>query len=145
MAAKARTEQELERALERCGVPAGERKSVLARVKELGYLNDREVARGRAAARVERGDAPRMIAKKLSAQGIAAADANEAAQEAAQGRSEADLADLALQRKLRGRKPRDLREKQRLLRALIAKGHRPSQAARALGLVWEGDDEVSDD
>jgi regulatory protein len=139
LAARQRTEQELRKAL--AAFPEGEVDSALARVKELGYINDRETARARARTRVGRGEAPRLAAKKLAAQGIAPGDARAAASEAAEGAGEDELAARALQRRLRGRKPASEREKLRLLRALIAKGHRPSAAARALGMTWEGGDD----
>ncbi len=141
---RARTAVELERALESGGVAAEERESALARLKELGYINDAETARFRARARVGLGDAPRLAAKKLAAQGIEEAEARGAAAEASDGASEEELAARALRRKLRGRQPADAREKQRLLRGLIAKGHRPAAAAKVLGIEWEGDDEIDD-
>lgn len=142
LAARARTAQELDRALQRAGYPESERNSALARLRELGYMDDREVARGRARSRVLLGEAPRLTVRRLEAQGVAGDVAGEAAREAAGGASEEELASQALRRKLRGRTPRDAREKQRLLRALIAKGHRPQVAARVLGMEWEGDDEA---
>ena len=139
MAARQRTELELRKAL--ASFPAGEVESALARARELGYINDRETARARARTRVGQGDAPRLAAKKLLAQGIAPDEARVASDEAAEGAGEDELAARALRRRLRGRKPASEREKLRLLRALIAKGHRPSVAARALGMEWEGDDD----
>ncbi|HET9753051.1 MAG TPA: RecX family transcriptional regulator, partial [Myxococcales bacterium] len=142
LAARQRTELELRKALQ--SFAPAEVDSALARVKELGYINDRETARARARTRVGQGEAPRLAARKLSAQGIAAADARDAASEAAEGAGEEELAARALYRRLRGRKPASEREKLRLLRALIAKGHRPSVAARALGMTWEGDDDLEE-
>ncbi len=142
LAVRQRTEAELRSALE--DFPAGEVDSALARVKELGYINDRETARARARTRVGQGDAPRFAARKLAAQGISEATAREAAAEAAEGAGEEELASRALWRRLRGRAPASEREKIRLLRALIAKGHRPSAAAKALGMEWEGDDDLED-
>jgi len=142
VAARQRTELELRKAL--AAFPAGEVESALARARELGYINDRETARARARTRVGQGDAPRLAAKKLLAQGIAPDEARAAAGEAAEGAGEDELAARALRRRLRGRKPASEREKLRLLRALIAKGHRPSAAARALGMTWEGDDDVEE-
>ena len=142
LAARQRSEAELRRAL--ADFPAGEVESALARVKDLGYINDGETARVRARTRVGRGEAPRLAAKKLAAQGIAEATAREAAADAAEGAGEDELAARALRQKLRGRQPASEREKIRLLRALIAKGHRPSAAAKALGMEWEGDDDVED-
>jgi regulatory protein len=141
---RARTAQELERALARAGFAETERNSVLARVRELGYINDPETARARASRRVGQGDAPRLVARKLAAQGIEESNARAAAAEAAAGAAEDELAGRALERRLRGRQPADSREKQRLFRALVAKVHPPSAAAKALGMTWEGNDEIDD-
>jgi hypothetical protein len=53
----------------------------------------------------------------------------------------------ALRQKLRGRPPGGPREKQRLARALIAKGHRTAAVAKALGLdeTLEAFDDGSDE
>ena len=144
LAQRSRTAAELDRALERAGIEAGARESTLARLRELGYISDREVARARAQTRIGRGDAPRLLVKKLEAQGIETSEARQAAAEAAQGAGEEELALRALQRRLRGREPADMRERQRLLRWLSANGHRPSAAAKALGIEWEGHDETDD-
>lgn len=117
----------------------------MARVRELGYLDDREVARSRARALLGRGQAPRLVARKLAAQGIEPAEAKAAAGEAAEGAGEDDLALAALRRKLRGRAPTDEKDRRRLLRQLISKGHRPSAAARALGMELDGGDDAEDD
>lgn len=140
LAARSRTAQELLAALQRAGYPEDERKSALARLRELGYMDDREVARARARSRVLSGDAPRVAARRLEAQGIPGSIAEEAAREAAGEAGEEELAARALQRKLRGRTPRDDRERQRLFRALVAKGHRPQVVARLLDIEWEGDE-----
>jgi len=144
LARRSRTAVELDRALEKAGVAQSDRESALARLRELGYINDAETARMRARTRVALGDAPRMLTRRLQAQGVDAGVAREAAAEAAAGAGEEELISRALQRRLRGRKPADMREKQRLVRALAAKGHRPSAVARALGIVWEGDDDIDD-
>jgi regulatory protein len=144
LAMRSRTELELDRALERAKVSAADRKAVLARLRKLRYMDDREVARGRARTLIERGDAPRLAARRLVAQGIAPLDAQAAVAEASGEADDEELARKALQRRLRGRQPADEREKRRLLRALIAKGYKPGAAARALGIEWEGDDEIDE-
>jgi regulatory protein len=144
LAVRARTELELDRALQKANVSTQDRKAVLARLRELGYMDDRETARTRARTRIERGDAPRLAARRLLAQGVGQEDASAAVAEAAGGADEVELAARALRRRLRGRAPRDEAEKRRLLRSLIAKGHRPRAAARALGMEWEGDDPTDD-
>ena len=142
LAMRARTVQELDRALERAKVSEKDRKAALARLRELGYMDDREVARFRARRSIERGDGARLTERRLAAQGIAPAEVRAAVEEAKGEADDDELALRALQRRLKGRKPKDEREKQKLLRALIAKGHRPGAAARALGIEWEGDEEI---
>jgi len=144
LALRSRTAQELDRALARSGYGAPERASAVARARELGYINDGETARFRARTRVGQGDAPRLAAKKLVAQGVEEGEARAAATEAAEGASAVELASRALQRRLKGRAPIGERERQKLLRALIAKGHSPSAAAKVLGIDWEGTDDVED-
>jgi regulatory protein len=141
LARKSYTQNEMEGALERGGVTEGERHAVVARLRELGYMDDLEVARGRARILVERGSAPRFAERRLGEQGVAEAQARTAAFEAAQGVGEAELLDCALRRILRGRPPGSEKERRRAFRALVAKGHRPALAARALGLTWDGDDD----
>lgn len=141
LAARARTERELDGGLARAGFPEAERKRALARLRELGYMDDREVARARARTLVERGAGPRLLRRRLGAQGIPHEDVEAAVAEAKGEASDDELAARALQRRLKGRPPRDEKEKRRLLRALIAKGHRPGAAARALGVEWDADDE----
>src|SRR5947208_12689535 len=142
LAMRARTVRELDRALERAKVSERDRKAALARLRELGYMDDREVARFRARRSIERGDGARLAERRLEAQGIAPAEVRAAVEEAKGEADDDELALRALQRRLKGRKPKDEREKQKLLRALIAKGHRPGAAARALGIEWEGDEEI---
>ena len=144
LAVRQRTERELLLALARAKVPPAEREAAVARVKELGYLDDSEVARSRARTLLGRGTAPRLAARKLAAQGIAAAEARAAADEAAEGAGEEDLARAAVRRALRGRTP-DAADKQKLLRKLAARGHKPSVLAKILGTEWEGDDPEDDE
>ena len=104
-------------------------------------MDDLEVARARARTLLERGAAPRLAERRLGGQGVGAAQARAAVGEAAQGASEIDLLARALRKVLHGRAPAGDKERRRAFRALVAKGHRPSQVAGALGLSWEGDDE----
>src|ERR1700682_5771125 len=105
LAMRSRTELELDRALERAKVSAADRKAVLARLRKLGYMDDREVARGRARTLIERGDAPRLAARRWVAEGIAPQDAQAAVAEASGEADDEELARKALQRRLRGREP----------------------------------------
>jgi regulatory protein len=135
------TQQELLAALTRFGVTDDERQTAVARLRELGYMDDLEIARARARTLLERGTAPRLAERKLGERGVGAAQARAAVGEAAQGASETDLLAKALHKMLRGRAPAGEKERRRVFRALVAKGHRPSQVAGALGMSWEGDDE----
>jgi len=139
-----RTALELDRALERAGFAEPERKSTLARVRELGYINDPETARVRARTRVDQGYAPRLVARKLLAQGIAEPDARAAAIEAAEGAEDEELAARALKRRLRAASPRMSGRNSACSWRSVAKGHPPPAAAKALGMAWEGNDEIDD-
>jgi regulatory protein len=142
LAARSRTEDELHRALLRRGVTEADAKAAVARLRELRYMDDREVAALRAKRLVERGDAPQRIVQRLLRQGVSEADAKGAAEEARDGQGDDELAARALMRRLRGREPLDEREKRRLFRALVARGHKPSAAARAIGIEWNGEDDA---
>ncbi|HKC61901.1 MAG TPA: RecX family transcriptional regulator [Myxococcales bacterium] len=141
LARRAYTAMEMDKALERAGVPEGERAEAVARLRELGYMDDLEVARARARTLLGRGAAPRLAERRLGEQGVEAAQASAAVGEAAEGATEAELLDRALQKMLRGRAPAGDKERRRAFRALVAKGHCPAQVARALGIIWDGDDE----
>ena len=138
---KAYTNTEMDEALAKSGVSEEERQSAVARLRELGYINDLEVARVRARALLERGAAPRFVERRLGEQGVGAAQARAAVGEAAQGANETELLARALRKVMRGQAPADDKERRRAFRALVAKGHRPSLVAGTLGFSWEGDDE----
>lgn len=141
LAARSRTEEELLHALLRRRVSEADAKAAVARLRELRYMDDREVASARAKSLVGRGDAPRRVLQRLLRQGVGEADARAAADEAREGQSDDELAARALMRRLRGKELLDEREKRRLFRALVAKGHKPSAAARAVGIEWNGEDD----
>jgi regulatory protein len=147
LAARSRTEAELLRALARAKVDPDEAKAAVARLRDLRYMDDRQVATARAKTLVDRGEAPRRALRRLLSQGVGDSDARAAAEEARGGLGDDELAARALGRRLRGRKPADEGERRRLFRALVAKGHKPGAAARALGIEWDGEDDVqgSDD
>jgi SOS response regulatory protein OraA/RecX len=83
LARKSRTEMELDSALERSRFSPEDRKSALARMRELGYIDDRELARQRARSLLERGKKPWFVARKLEAQGVPREEARAAAAEVA--------------------------------------------------------------
>src|SRR3954470_15202205 len=139
LAARSRTEAELRGGLEKRGYTSAEVQAAVARVRELGYLDDGEVARSRARSLLGRGAAPRLAARRLEAQGIAPAEARTAVDGEAGPEGESGLLDRALERRVKGRKL-DQTEKQRVFRSLVQKGFRASAVARKLGLDWDGDD-----
>jgi regulatory protein len=140
LAACARTEHELRARLGGAGYPPDEIDSAVARMRELGYLDDGEVARARARTLLARGSAQAQVATRLVNQGVDEATASAAVAEGAEGETEIDAARRAIDRRLRGRAPADEAERVRLFRTLVQKGHRAPVAARALGLDWNGDE-----
>src|SRR3989442_9423456 len=78
LALRSRTAQELDRALAKAGVASTDRESAVARPRELGYIDDRGVARARARPRVGEGEAPRPAAKRPAAARVDGSDAREA-------------------------------------------------------------------
>ena len=139
------TMRQLEQALARKGMVREARDAALARVRELGYIDDAEVAKVRAERLLAKGDAPRLVARRLRAQGVAAVTAEAASVEAASGASEAELVARALERKLRGRPIGDERDRQRLFRALLQRGHRAGAVAKALNLAGNEQSEACTD
>lgn len=133
---------ELERALQRAGVEAADRASAVARLRELGYMDDAQVAAARARTLLGQGASPRFVQQRLRMQGVAGETAKAATTEAGEGITERQLIERALDKKLRGRVPRDEKERARLYRALAGKGHRPSLVAEALKLRLDGAEEV---
>jgi regulatory protein len=140
LAARSRSEAELRRGLETRGYPPPDIESAVARVRELGYLDDGEVARSRARTMLGRGASSRLAARRLEAQGIAGPQARAAVAEQAGEEGESGLLARALERRLKGRKLTDEVEKHRVFRSLVQKGFRPTEVARALGIEWDGDD-----
>lgn len=126
--------------MENRGYAAADVESAVARVRELGYLDDGELARSRARSLLDRGASPRLAARRLEAQGISEAQARSAVDEQAGEDGEQGLLERALDRRLKGREV-DESTKQRVFRSLVRKGFRPSAVARALGIPSDGDDD----
>src|SRR2546423_3233914 len=98
--------------------PPAEVETAVARVRELGYLDEGEVARARARSLLGRSAAPRLAARRLEAQGIDPVLARTAVDAEAGEEGEAGLLERALQRRVKGRKVDD-KEKQRVFRSLV--------------------------
>ena len=145
VARKSRTESELNRALQLAGVAPDDRAAAVARLRELGYMDDAAVATARARTLLDRGNSQRFVRQRLRQQGVSETTAKEAADDAGDGVTELALVQRALEKKLRGREVRDDKERQRIFRALASKGHRPALVAEALkrrhdGIVDEEDE-----
>jgi regulatory protein len=140
LARRQRTARELDQALARVKVPAEERAAAVARMRELGYIDDPATAAVRAKRFLGRGESPLRVQQRLRSQGVTGQDAKAAATEAAAGQGPEALAKQALAARLRGRQVKDQKDRERLLRWLVSKGHRPSAAAQAVKLEWDGPD-----
>ncbi|MFL5278892.1 MAG: regulatory protein RecX [Myxococcales bacterium] len=140
LAARSRSEAELRRGLEKRGYASAEVEAAVARVRELGYLDDGEVARSRARSLLDRGASPRLAARRLEAQGVSTAQARSAVDEQAGEEGEAMWLERALARRLKGREV-DGASRQRVFRSFVQKGFLPSAVARALGIPFDGDDD----
>jgi regulatory protein len=121
-----RTEAELRR-LMRTRVEPGERgeaiiNTVVARLKEYGYLDDAAFAETFARLRQENEKlGQRSVRQKLAQKGVAAQVVNEAVEARYQGTDEEALARQHLERK-RIRKPENEKETARVMRRLVAAG-----------------------
>ena len=144
IARRQRTARELDQALARVKVPAEERAAAVARMRELGYIDDPATAAARAKRFLGRGESPLRVQQRLRSQGVTGQDAKAAATEAAAGQGPEALARKALEARLRGRQVKDQKDRERLVRWLVSKGHRLSAAAQAVKLEWDGPDGVSD-
>ena len=145
VARKSRTESELNRALQLAGVLPDDRAAAVARLRELGYMDDAAVATARARTLLGRGNSQRFVQQKLRQQGVTGTTAKAAADDAGEGVTELQLVQRALEKKLRGRAPRDDKERQRIFRSLASKGHRPALVAEALKLRHDGIVEEEDE
>ena len=113
-------------------------------MRELGYIDDPATANARAKRFIGRGESPLRVQQRLRSQGVTGQDAKAAATEAAGGQSPESLARKALEARLRGRPLKDQKDRERLLRWLVSKGHRHSAAAQAVKMEWDGPDGESD-
>ena len=125
LAARELSETQLRARLTRRKIEPDDIDAAIARLKADGTLDDRRVAR--AIARIESGMRHRgraRVIQKIRQAGIAADEADDAAREVFEDVNEDDLLARALGRRLRGRSPRELtdRERARIVRALQAQG-----------------------
>jgi len=77
LAARSRSRQELRVALQRRGFSSSQQNATLARLDSLGYLDDRQFARQRAATLLSGGFGPRTVLGRLIAQGLSDEEARQ--------------------------------------------------------------------
>ena len=127
LSARELSETQLRARLTRRKLDAGDIDTAIARLKEDGTLDDRRVAL--ALARLESGIRHRgraRVIQKVRQAGIDADVADDAVREVFEDVDEDALLERALDRRLRGRTPRELDQNQRarVVRALMAQGFR---------------------
>jgi regulatory protein len=143
-----RTEAELRR-LMRTRVEPGERgeaiiNTVVARLKEYGYLDDAAFAETYARLRQENEKlGQRSVRQKLAQKGVAAQVVNEAVEARYQGTDEEALARQHLERK-RIRKPENEKETARVMRRLVAAGFSTGVIYKILR-QWDVPDEQAEE
>jgi len=113
-----RSAAEVSRRLLDDGYPPDVARDMTARFTELGLIDDCRFAAAYSRSRLAAGFGARRIASELKQRGIGPEIADNALREAMDGTDELDRAIAAL----RGRVPRDRRERERLLRHLLSKG-----------------------
>lgn len=101
---RAHSTGELRQKLRRRAARAEDVETVLAKLKDLGYLNDRRYAESYATARLEnQGFGKMRVLRDLRQRRVAPKLAEQAAEKAFHGTDEADLIEAFLKRKYRGR------------------------------------------
>ena len=123
-----RSAAEVSQRLSDDGYPPETAGDTVARFTELGLIDDCRFAAVYSRSRLAAGFGTRRIASELKQRGIAPEIAATALHEALDGRDEVDRAIDAL----RGKVPRDRRERERMLRHLVSKGFELSTALAAL-------------
>jgi regulatory protein len=146
LATRMRTEAQLRARLAKDGLE-GEADAVVEWLAALGYLDDGAYARARARGLVARGAGPRLVERRLAAEGIDAAAARAAVAEAiaAEGSADGRAGEVALCRALAARRARgvalgalDDRERRRLARFLLGRGFAGSVVSQVLGIYADG-------
>lgn len=135
LAARSRSRQELRIALERRGFSSSQQIATLARLDSLGYLDDRQFARQRAATLLSGGFGPRAVLGRLIAQGLSDEEAQRGLidGELQIGFDELESArNLLRKRRLEGTK--DRKSLARAVRLLAARGFSAEVIERLTGV-----------
>ena len=136
LAARARSRQELRIALQRRGFTTSQQNATLARLDNLGYLDDRQFARQRAATLLSGGFGPRAVVGRLIAQGLSDEEARQGLREGESqiGFDELESArSLLRKRQLEGAK--DRKTLARAVRLLGARGFSEEVIERVTGVL----------
>ena len=127
LSARELSEAQLRARLARRKIEAGDIDDVIKRLKDDGTLNDRRVARAiaRMESEIKHRGRSRVI-QKIRQAGIDADTAEDAVREVFEDVDENALLERAIERRLRGKHPRDLddRGRARVVRGLMAQGFR---------------------
>ncbi|AKU90216.1 regulatory protein RecX [Vulgatibacter incomptus] len=145
LARRARSEAEIRERLGRAGVASATIDQVVARLRELRYLDDPAFARQRAGSLARRGFGPRAVELRLARAGLAGELAQHGIREAF-GADEARLAREALARRL-GDRPSDgldVKERARLFRWLAGRGFSPGAIRAAFEPGRPSDDPLEE-
>ena len=122
LAARSRSRQELRLALQRRGFSSSQQHATLARLESLGYLDDRQFARQRAATLLSGGFGPRAVVGRLIAQGLSDDEARRGLRE---GELQVGFDELESARTLlRKRQLENARDRKSLARAVRLLGAR---------------------
>lgn len=113
-------------------------RSTVDRMQELGLVDDERFASLYARSRVAAGYGPRRIARELREKGVSEDIATRAI-DACSEESELDRAVDAL----RGKRPADAKDRDRLMRRLVSRGFSLNTARDAVGRASSDDDELS--
>lgn len=125
-----RSESELRQKLLDSGYPQQVTDAVVSRMAELGMVDDRRFAAMWVRTRISSGFGRRRIERELGSRGI---DAQIVAEAFAAVDDHDEVEDAVAS--LRGRTPRDPKERERLLRRLITRGYAMSTALEALDRI----------
>lgn len=138
LACRARTEKEIEEALQKNAYPEKTIAHVMQRLHESGYINDREFAEHWIASRTSKGLGTRKIRMELRQKGVAAEDVDEILSQV----EDDDLmagAVKAAQKAMRGKDLSNPTDKQKIMMALARRGFDYSTARAAIEQIMSQD------
>jgi len=144
LARRARSAAEIDAFLRRKGYGATDIAGVVARLKELGYVDDAQYALSLATRlAAERGWGPRRVREELARRGVTGEIVEAALERAAEeGAGPAASLDRALEKLIRRHGvPRERREQNRIRAALLRRGFSPEDVSGALASLGSAADD----